>query len=101
VRFHPALLALAELGEFHPLVRFACALCLHAFEVTTGLEQGPFEQERAERFARELLMPAHEFLDMADESDAGLAERFGVPVEQVPARRLELGPAATGRRSPP
>jgi hypothetical protein len=39
-------------------VRFACALALHAFEVAIGLEQGPFDQGRAERFAPTLLMPA-------------------------------------------
>jgi hypothetical protein len=43
---HPALIALEELDEFHPLVRFACALGLHAFEVATGLEEGPFDQRR-------------------------------------------------------
>lgn len=74
----------------HPLVRFACALALHAFEVTTGLERGSFDQGRAERFARALLMPSEEFYAVADENDAELAERFGVPIEQVPARRVEL-----------
>jgi hypothetical protein len=96
VVLHPALLALAELDEFHPLVRFVCALCLHAFEVDTGLAELPFDQGRAERFARELLMPADEFLDAVDERDAALAERFGVPIEQVPARRLDLGLVGRG-----
>jgi hypothetical protein len=32
----PAPLELAELEEGHALVRFACALALHAFEVATG-----------------------------------------------------------------
>ena len=35
-------------------------------------------------------------LAVADESDAELAERFGVPIEQVPARRIELSPQGTG-----
>jgi hypothetical protein len=92
--FHPALLDLAERDEAHPLVRFTCAMALHAFEVDTGLEARPFEQYRAERFARELLMPAELFRASAEEPDAELAEYFGVPVEQVPERRLELAAAA-------
>jgi hypothetical protein len=90
VHFHPALLELAELGERHALMRFACALALYAFEVATGLEQGPFDQGRAERFARALLIPAEQFLAVAGATDVELAERLGVPVEQVPARRAEL-----------
>jgi hypothetical protein len=96
VRFHPALLELAELDKSHPLVRFACALCLHAFEVATGLEEGPFDQVRAERFARELLMPAEPFLGCACESGVELGARFGVPLEQVATRRRELGPPGVG-----
>ena len=90
VVFHPALLDLAARDEAHPLVRFTCAMALHAFEVDTGLEARPFEQHRAERFARELLMPAELFRANVEETDAELAERFGVPVEQVPERRVEL-----------
>jgi hypothetical protein len=90
VHFHPAVLDLAELEEGHALVRFVCALALHAFEVATGLEEGPFDQGRAGRFARGLLIPGEEFLALVDESDAELAERFGVPVEQIPLRRAEL-----------
>src|SRR5918992_538878 len=98
VVFHPALLDLAERDQAHPLLRFTCAMAVHAFEVDTGLEAGPFEQHRAERFARELLMPSEQFRANAEETDAELAERFGVPVEQVPARRLEL---AAGPWAPP
>ncbi len=65
-------------------------MALHAFEVGTGIEEGPLDQRRAECFARELLMPAEVFRDNAEETDAELAKRFGVPVEQVPERRFEL-----------
>jgi hypothetical protein len=41
---HPALEALAERDESHPVVRFACALALHAFEIDTGLIGGPFDR---------------------------------------------------------
>jgi hypothetical protein len=50
VHLHPALLELAA------LVRFACGLALHAFEVATGLEPGPFDQVPARRI--ELGSPA-------------------------------------------
>jgi hypothetical protein len=43
-------------------VRFACARALHAFELTTELEEGRFDQGRAERFARALLMPGEQSL---------------------------------------
>lgn len=46
VHLHPALLELAALEEGHALVRFVCALALHAFEVSTGLVEGPFDQGR-------------------------------------------------------
>jgi hypothetical protein len=89
VNFHPALLDLAALEEGHALVRFASALALRAFQVATGLEQGPFDQGRAERFARTLLMPAAELIALVEESDAALAEWFG--------GAGRAGPAAAGR----
>ena len=101
VHFHPALEALAERDESEPLVRFACALALHAFEVDTGLIDGPFDQARAERYARELLMPADDFAPLAGLVDAELATLFGVPVEQVCERRLQLAPQSTGPEPPP
>lgn len=81
-------------------MRFAYALALRAFEVSTGLEEGPVDQGRAERFARMLLMPGEEFVAVAGESDAELAERFGVPIEQVPLRRAELRSPAHGLEPP-
>jgi hypothetical protein len=66
-----------------------------------GLEHGPFDQGRAERFARALLMPAEEFLAVGDQSDAELARRFGVPIEQIPIRRRELGSRVNGVDSCP
>jgi hypothetical protein len=57
VQLDLALVELAELEEGHALVRFACAVALYGFELATGLEHGPFDQGRAARFARALLMP--------------------------------------------
>jgi hypothetical protein len=101
VYLHPALEVLAERDESEPLVRFACALALHAFEIDTGLIDGPFEEARAERYARELLMPAEDFGPLIWLNDAELAELFGVPVEQVWARRLDLGARPAGPAPPP
>jgi hypothetical protein len=98
---HPALEALAERDEAEPLVRFACALALYAFELHAGLIEAPFDQARAERYAHELLMPAETFGPVVCVTDAELAERFSVPVEQVGARRLDLGPRSAGPGQPP
>jgi hypothetical protein len=91
VHLHPALAALAERDVSEPLVRFACTLALHAFEIHSSLIQGPFDQARAERYARDLLMPADDVAPLAGFADADPAALFGVPVEQVETRRLERG----------
>jgi hypothetical protein len=96
VHFHPARVELAELEEGHALVRFACAVALHAFEVATGARRGRSIRAGAERFARTLLMPGEEFLALVEESDAALAVWFGVPVEHVPFRRAEIRLTAQG-----
>jgi hypothetical protein len=41
-------------------------------------------------------MPGEEFLAVAAEGDAALADWFGVPIEQVPLRRAELRLQAHG-----
>jgi hypothetical protein len=46
VHLHPALEALAEGDTSHPLVRFVCALALHAFEIDIGLIDGPSTRRR-------------------------------------------------------
>jgi hypothetical protein len=86
-------------GADDPLFRFAAAMCRLAMELELGLETGPYDEERAEGYAREALMPAGCFAALAALPDAYLAACFGVPPEQVPARRAELGlgaPASGG-----
>jgi hypothetical protein len=78
-------------GFADPLLRFVAAMCRLAMEVELGLEPGPYSDERAERYARELLLPAGEYEALASLPDAYLAARFGVPAEQAYARRSELG----------
>jgi hypothetical protein len=54
------------------------------------LSRVPYDDGRADGFAREVLMPAHCFAALAALPDAYLAACFGVPAEQVPTRRAEL-----------
>ena len=74
---HPAVGTLSERDESDPLVRFAFALALHAFEIDTGLVEGPFDQARAERYARDLLMPANDFAPLAEWPEVELAALLG------------------------
>jgi hypothetical protein len=78
-------------GPYDPLLRFAAAMCRLAMEIELGLEPGPYSDERAERYARERLLPACECHALASLPDAYLAAYFGVPAEQAAARRTELG----------
>jgi DNA-binding response OmpR family regulator len=90
-------------GPDDPQFRFAAAMCRLATELELGLLGGRYDDERAEAYAREALMGADGFgaLMGADGfgalaalPDAYLATCFGVPHEQVAARRAELGLAA-------
>ena len=87
-----------ERGADDPLFRFAAAMCRLAMELELGLETGRYDEERAEGYARDLLMPADCFAALAALPDAYLATCFGVPAEQIAARRAELGlgPLAPG-----
>jgi hypothetical protein len=78
-------------GPADPLFRFAAAMCRLAMELELGLESGRYDEERAQGYAREALMPEDCFAALAALPDAYLAACFGVPAEQVPARREELG----------
>jgi hypothetical protein len=78
-------------GPDDPLLRFAAAMCRLAMEIELGLVGEPYDEERAEGYAREALMDAECFAALAALPDVYLAVCFGVPAEQVPARRAELG----------
>jgi hypothetical protein len=60
-------------------------------ELELGQATGAYDEERAEGYARELLMPADCFASLAGLPDAYLVACFGVPAEQVAVRRAELG----------
>ena len=76
----------------HPERQFVTALCLYSDAVDTrqaGL--GFYDQEEAERFARELLMPSEEFVPVRGWRDAEVAEYFAAPLDQVAIRWREAG----------
>jgi hypothetical protein len=77
-------------GPYDPLLRFVAAMCRLAMEIELRLEPGPYTDERAECYARDLLVPPGEYDALASLPDAYLAARFGVPAEQAAARRTEL-----------
>jgi hypothetical protein len=91
VVFDPALEAR---GCGDPLLRFVAAMCRLAMEIQLGLESGAYDDERAEGYAREALMGGDCFAALAALPDPYLAACFGVPPEQVAARRTEIGLSA-------
>jgi len=85
--------AIDDLPRGHPLRRFVAAMCLYAHDVPGGLVPGPYSDQRAELYARCLLLPDQAVTAATTLTDAELAERFGVPLEQARAKRGELRPA--------
>ena len=75
-----------------PLVRFVSTMIAFSFAVGDGSAPGPYTDERAERFARLLLIDDVEFrsLDAECFGDTLLAGHFGVPVEQVNEMRHDV-----------
>jgi hypothetical protein len=83
---------LQELDTDDPLVRFVAVMIAFAFAVAEGTAPGPYTDERAERFARLLLIDDAEFraFDAERFDDVLIAGHFGVPVEQVDEMRHDL-----------
>lgn len=73
-----------------PELRFVAAMCLYSRDVDEGEVPGPFSTCDAELFARCVLLPDEEFARLAHDLDSELASRFGVPVEQVVAKRRDI-----------
>jgi hypothetical protein len=72
-------------------LRFVMAMCLCKREVDEGRQTGPFNSELAEQWARLILIGPSNLATSL--SDAELAERLFVPVDQVALARAELGHA--------
>jgi hypothetical protein len=88
-RFAP----LTLLPDGHPLKTFACFLAHYARDVLTGEIAGDpwcYRPAHGERYAREALVPAREFLTVSHRSDLELAVQFGVPIEQITRRCRDL-----------
>ena len=83
---------LALLDESDPLVVFVSVMAAYALRVREGSAPGPYTEERAEQFARLVLMDDEEFrmLDANRLENRLIAGHFGVPVEQVEDKRRDL-----------
>lgn len=85
---------LQERPKDDPERRFVGAMALYHHAVDRGELPGPYTDAAAELYARGVLVDDADFLASADLPDEALAERFGVPVEQIAAKRTdERGPA--------
>jgi hypothetical protein len=84
--------AIEPLESDHPRRRFAAMLCLVAHLMQTGEDREPYDPEIARYYARYILIPDTLFiLHSSCESDSRLAERFNVPLEQIAAKRADIG----------
>lgn len=68
-------------------------MCVFAERVHAGELPGPYSDARAEFYARCALIDDDEFAraEADGESDDALAARFSVPIEQIDAKRRDLG----------
>jgi hypothetical protein len=76
-----------------PLRAMVALMCVFAERVQAGDIPPPYSDERAELYARCALIDDDEFR-LADDGglqDDVLAARFNVPVEQIDAKRRDLG----------
>ena len=69
------------------MARFIAAMCLYSHDVDHREVPGPYSDAAAELYARCVLIPDDEFALYGSWSDAAVAWRFGVPLEQVAAKR--------------
>jgi hypothetical protein len=81
---------LGALAPDHPDRRWASALATFACLIETGDQPGPYTADHAAEFARDVLLPIHQFVCHAGLTDRALGAVFKVPVEQVRHRRAEL-----------
>src|SRR5918998_1846760 len=95
VRYTAALERRAELEPLRArwLKRFVFAMGLYAIEVAAGRLPAPYDDDRAQYFARTFLIDDDAFRHCAHHSDVELADRFGVPVAQIAQKRADLAVA--------
>jgi hypothetical protein len=107
VRYTAALERRAELEPRRArwLRRFVFAMGLYAIDVARGLLPSPYDDARAQYFARTFLIDDDAFRRFAERPDVELADRFGVPVPQIALKRRDLAdepapPRATAGAEP-
>lgn len=74
----------------HPYRAFVELMCCYAGTILRGEQPGPYADDHAEQCVRNVLMPDDDFVAHWYEPDAELAERYTVPLDQVPKKRLDL-----------
>jgi hypothetical protein len=81
-----------QLDESDPLLMFVSLMGAYALQVRDDPDVGPYTDERAERFARVVLIDDGEFrmLDANELEDSVMAGHFGVPIEQIQEKRRDL-----------
>jgi hypothetical protein len=92
VRYTAALERRAELEPLRArwLKRFVFAMGLYAIDVIRGRLPSPYDDDRAQYFARTFLVDDDAFRRCEHHSDAELANRFGVPVAEIARKRHDL-----------
>ena len=92
VRYTPALERREALEPLRTrwLKRFVFAMGLYAIDVAHGRLPAPYDDARAQYFARTFLIDDDAFRRVADRSDVELADRFGVPAAQIALKRRDL-----------
>jgi len=98
VRYTPALERREALEPLRTrwLKRFVYAMGLYAIDVAHGRLAAPYDDARAQYFARTFLIDDDAFRRVESCSDIELADRFGVPVAQIELKRRDLA----GERAP-
>jgi hypothetical protein len=83
---------LEALDSEDPFFRFVLLMVAYYLSVREGRAPGPYTDERAELFARLVLMDDDEFrsVDREGLEDVLIAGHFGVPIEQVDEKRHDL-----------
>ena len=79
-------------------LNFVAAMCLCKREVDEGRLDGPFNSQLAAKWARLVLIGPHNFAGRPT-TDEHLAERLGVPMQEVTIARREFGSTHSPRRS--
>lgn len=84
--------AARDLDDEDPRLQFICFMAAYALQLRDEPDLGPYTDERAERFARCVLMDDDEFamLDANALEDRLVAGHFDVPIEQIEKKRDDL-----------